>query len=162
MLVDETPTREEDDGRTIEGQRSVSSTFFLTLASALVHYQHQQPVSEPLAPSKAGELQAHRLCGRWLVVRRLSCDVSATSIAERTGVDASTLQMIEQGLVKRGTVSDRQLEQISYLLADVNDADLVMGILKVACNEANATSYLIERILADLHNRADMGDTSLE
>jgi hypothetical protein len=104
------------------------------------------------APISAEARANRRLCGRWLAVQRLRLGISSGVVAERAGVDESTLHLLESGLADETQVPDSSREQISYLLTGAeHDQGWVLDVLSIALGCAHVReAQVLQQVAADL------------
>jgi len=148
MLVDGVQTKEESYEREPLGQATAATTLFASLASTLAE---PSPHQCSLYGSTA-TWQTRKLCGRWLAVRRLQAGITDARVAERAGVDAKTLRLLEIGLSDTLARDDEQWARLALMLADADhDADLVMTVVQGALGNCDGfTENTLERVADDL------------
>jgi hypothetical protein len=122
------------------------------LASALLDDRLSAAAPQQCPDSEALPWQARKLYGRWLAVRRLRLMVPAEVIADRAGVDAQTLYLLELGLAGDDLVDDERWSDVAMLLADgERDADFVMAALRGALGQAGPCAEVaLDRVWRDL------------
>ena len=144
---------EQEVGHAIEKavRPDQSATLFVTLASTSA-LDPALNLGEPASPSTDALRLARRYCGRWLALRRLDLGLSNQEIAERTGVDAQTLLVLELGLPEAQCLTDDAAEQLCGRLMDaLHDADFVTAVIDVARGRSDDhEGVIIERVMADL------------
>jgi hypothetical protein len=96
--------------------------------------------------------QARRLCGRWLVVRRLAMSLDAATVAERTEVGAEALHLLELGLADEVMVSEGARDQlVPQLAGSYHDEDWVAVVIDSAVGRRDACAEaIITRVREDL------------
>jgi hypothetical protein len=151
---DNSMKEQEDPHERITGNHLTAAVrLFTSLASTLAHDQLQQLVSQPGDQHTTAAFQNRRLFGRWLTMRRLCCGVTAETIADQTGVDASLLRLLELGLATNmGSEVEERWARLALMLADAHhDADLVMAVLCGAIGR-NMTidDRMLDRVVNDL------------
>ncbi len=133
-----------------------SAALFLKLAStsALDQMLNQ---GDPAGSSTDDMLLARRYCGRWLALRRLHLELSNQEIAERTGVDAQTLLVLELGLPEAQRLTDDAAKHLCGLFAGApHDADFVAAVIDVAQGRSDdREGVVMERVMADLQPTVD-------
>lgn len=144
--------RQEDIHEPIGRGRATSATApFPSLASALLHEQLRQMRSLAGQPGATLPQRQRRQCGRWLIVQRLRRGITAAMLADRVGVDADLLQLLELGLADRLTFDDERQARLAPQLADADrDADLVMAIMRGAIGDADVCAAVLDRVADDL------------
>ncbi|NJN17784.1 MAG: hypothetical protein HC822_16680 [Oscillochloris sp.] len=77
---------------------------------------------------------ARRLCGRWLMMRRLQRGLSIVQVAERIAVEPELLRMLEQGLADLPLVPDSAWERLGLVLEGyADDYHHVALVARTAC-----------------------------
>jgi hypothetical protein len=151
---DNSMKEQEDLHERITGkQLTAAARLFTSLASTLAHDQLQQLVSQPGGQHATATFQNRRLFGRWLTMRRLCCGVTAEMIADRTGMDAGLLRLLELGLATNmGSEAEEQWARLALMLTDAHhDTDLVMAILHGAIGRDLTTDdRMLDRVVNDL------------
>ena len=156
-----TKVREQEDAH--EGftgtRRPTATPLFTSLASALAHDQLRQMTCQPGQHGDTVTFQVRRLCGRWLTVQRLRCGITADMMADRVGVGADTLQLLELGLANDLGANDDRWAQLALLLADPqHDADFVMAALRAALDAEPLSPTMLERVVDDMRPEAPTPD----
>jgi transcriptional regulator with XRE-family HTH domain len=152
MVVDDVQTKEDDYERKPLGGKTAATTLFASLASTLASAPAQQP-SRQCGLHGSTTWLTRKLCGRWLAARRLHAGITDARVADRTGVDAQSLQLLELGLAHDLAHDSEHWERLAVLLADADhDADLVLAVVQGALGaDGWFTERTLEQIVGDLH-----------
>jgi len=156
MVVDGVQTKEDNYEWEPLGQATTATTLFASLASTLAG-DSAQPLPHQCGPHRDMAMwQTRRLCGRWLAARRLHAGITDARVADRTGVDAKTLRLLEIGLADTLAREDEQWARLAVMLADADhDADLVMTVVQGALGNCDRfTENALERVADDLRTIA--------
>ncbi len=88
---------------------------------------------DPLGAAEEPALRtARRVCGRWLMLRRLSRHLAPPMLALRTGIDESAITLLELGLLDRHALPESAWERLCLVLeAPANDLERVAQALRV-------------------------------
>jgi transcriptional regulator with XRE-family HTH domain len=138
-----------------EGQAAAPFFTASAFTSLVARWLDQiDPQGQALSPAQR---QARRLCGRWLLVRRMELDLSYAQLALRTGVNAQTLQCLELGLADVTMAAEPAWEQLYLALAGPlstaapGDADFVAALVQAALGQREVlTGPLRQQIERDL------------
>lgn len=149
--MDRRKHKEDHDAKTT-AQRTPPNTLFSTsaFASALRRLLDQTTLDQ--SADGPALRQARRLCGRWLVVRRLAIGLDAAVAAERMGVGAEALHLLELGLVDERMLPEQARDLLITSLAGVqHDEDWVAVVIDSALGRRDARAQpIITRVQADL------------
>jgi DNA-binding PadR family transcriptional regulator len=86
-----------------------------------------------------GRRAARRLCGRWLMVRRLARGLTYSMVAGRTGIGEQALELLELGLLEREALAEELWQRLALVLeAPANDYAYVVQVLSLAAGQAAA------------------------
>jgi transcriptional regulator with XRE-family HTH domain len=162
MLVDGVQTKEDNYEREPLGSATTATTLFASLASTLAGTPGQPSLHPCGLHGDTATWQIRKLCGRWLAVRRLQAGITDARVADRTGVDAQVLRLLEIGQANDPSSDDEEWMQLALLLADAShDADLVMAVVQAALGNCEGfTVGTLERIVEDLRTIAKEADTT--
>lgn len=162
MLVDGMQTKEDNYEQEPLGRTTAATALFASLASTLAG-DSAQPSPHQCGPhSDTATWQTRKLCGRWLATRRLHAGITDARIANRTGVDAKTLRLLELGLSDTLAHDDEQWARLALMLADAEqDADLVMAVVQGALGNCDGfTETALKRVTDDLRTIAKEASTT--
>jgi transcriptional regulator with XRE-family HTH domain len=92
---------------------------------------------------------ARRLCGRWLLLRRADRRLSRAEVAERSGLSAGAIELLELGLLDCATGPDEGWLRLGLILEQRlnNDLARVTAAIRIA---RGCAEHLDEALLAEL------------
>jgi hypothetical protein len=146
------PPQTEDTGEQSFHLDPTTSLWLGRVPTAAFDALLEQADPQAAAPISAEMRANRRLCGRWLAVQRLRLGLSSAVVAERAGMDAPTLRLVETGLADKTQLSAAMCECLSRVLAGaMHDAAWVRDLLAVAVGRATEREApVLQRILAEL------------
>lgn len=116
---------------------------------------------QELAGGEAGALlrSARRLCGRWLMLRRLRRGLTLADVALRIRAETRLMQLMELGLAESPLVADAAWHELSLVLEGADrDFQRVAEVLEVALGQrVDLAAGWIEALEAEL-SAAEQGE----
>ncbi len=102
--------------------------------AALIAFEKLLDLQEAQGQPTDADLRAvRRVCGRWLMLRRVTRDLSISAVSARTGIGEGALQLLELGVVDNPQISDEAWRRLCLVLEHrANDFERVADVLRVA------------------------------